>query len=173
MDGIRDWLVACGATFGCREVHHYRWADAATRPEVPYMTYRVIRAVPEGVAIRGARTSGLPGEEPHTVNSESHQQFRTTVRVDLYNSAFGLGWLAKCGIACEKEQAIKSIFRRANIGFREIVDIEDLTDEDDERLYFHQRMVIKLRTVITHVHKNHNFKVDTVALSSTTVIGTE
>jgi len=162
MDGIRDWLVACGDTFGCREVHHYRWADAKARQEVPYLTYRATNLVPEGNAVRGDKTSGVAGEDAHTVFSETNKQFRVTVRVDLYNSEFGIGWLAKCGSACEKEQAIKSIFRGSNIGFREIVDIEDLTEEDDERIYYHQRMVIVFRTTITHVHKNYNFKVDEI-----------
>lgn len=162
MDGIRDWLVACGATFGCREVHHYRWPDADTRPEVPYLTYRATRLEPERSAIRGAKTSNLEGEEEHTVLSESHRQFRVNVQVDLYNSEFGIGWLAKCAVACEKEQAIKNIFRRSNVGFLDVSGIEDLTEEDDERIYFHQRMMIVFRTVITHVHKNYNFKVDVV-----------
>lgn len=165
MDGIRDWLVACGATFGCREVHHYRWADAKARHEVPYITYRAARLEPEGPAMRGAKTSGLTGEEAHTVNSESNRQFRVRVRVDLYNSEFGLGWLAKCATAAEKEQAIKNILKRSNTGFRELVDIEDLTEEDDERIYYHQRMVIVFRTVITHTHKNYNFKIDSVDTS--------
>ena len=162
MDGIRDWLVACGATFGCGEVHHYRWADAAARPEVPYITYRATRIDAEGPAQRGAKTSGLTGEDPYTVNSESRRQFRVRVRVDLYNSEFGMGWLAKCITAAEKEQAIKTIFRNSNTGFKELVEIDDMTREDDERIYYHQRMTAVFRTVITHVHKNYNFKVDTV-----------
>ena len=162
MDGIRDWLVACGATFGCREVHHYRWADATARPEVPYITYRAIHMKGEGPAMRGAKTSNLDGEEIHTVNSESNRQFAVRVRIDLYNSEFGMGWLAKCVTAAEKEQAIKNIFRHSNTGFRELIDIEDMTTEDDERIYYHQRMVAVFRTVITHVHKNYNFKFDVV-----------
>lgn len=165
MDGIRDWLVACGATFGCREVHHYRWPDAKDRPEVPYLTYRATDLRTERPAIRGDRTSGITGEEAHTVLSESYQQFRAIVRVDLHNSEFGMGWLAKCGVACEKEQAIKTIFKQNNIGFREIISIEDMTTEDDERIYYHQRMMIVFRTVIVHVHKNYNFKIDTVDTS--------
>ena len=162
MDGIRDWLVACGATFGCREVHHYRWTDAAARPEVPYITYRAVQLEGDGPAVRGAKTSGLDGEEEHTVNSESHRQFLVRVRVDLYNSEFGMGWLAKCITAAEKEQAIKNIFRGSNTGFQKLVNIEDMTNEDDERIYYHQRMTAVFWTVITHVHKNYNFKVDAV-----------
>jgi len=162
MDGIRDWLVACGATFGCREVHHYRWADAAARPEVPYLTYRAVQLLPEGPAVRGVKTSGLEGEEEHTVNSSSDRQFRVRVRVDLYNSEYGMGWLAKCATAAEKEQAIKNVFRRSNTGYRELIEIEDMTEEDDERIYFHQRMTIVFRTVVTHVHKNYNAKIDVV-----------
>jgi hypothetical protein len=165
MDGIRDWLVACGATFGCREVHHYRWPDASSRPEVPYLTYRAIRLVGDGPAVRGAKTSGLVGEEEHTVNSASNRQFLVQVRIDLYNSEFGMGWLAKAITAAEKEQAIDDIFRNSNTGFKELVDIEDMTDEDDERIYYHQRMIAIFWTVITHVHKNYNFKVDTVDIS--------
>ena len=165
MDGIRDWLVACGTTFGCREVHHYRWADAKTRPEVPYLTYRAVMLEPERPAVRGNQTSGVDGEDAHTVLSESHRQFRVRVRVDLYNSEFGMGWLAKCATACEKEQAIKNIFRRSNIGFREVLSIDDRTEEDDERIYYHQRMLIVFRTVITHIHKNYNHKVDAVDTS--------
>lgn len=170
MDGIRDWLVACGATFGCREVHHYRWADASARPEVPYITYRAIHMTGEGPAMRGEKVSGLPGEEEHTVNSGSNRQFRVRVRIDLYNSEFGMGWLAKCITAAEKEQAIKNIFRHSNTGFKELVDIEDMTKDDDERIYYHQRMIAVFRTVITHVHKNHNFKVDTVDSSGAVVM---
>lgn len=173
MDGIRDWLVACGATFGCREVHHYRWADAYARPEVPYFTYRAMNLVPDRPAVRGAKMSGVEGEDPYTVLSDSHRQFRVTVRVDLYNAELGIGWLAKCAIACEKEQAIKNIFRDSNIGFKEVLEIEDHTEEDDERIYYHQRMMIVFRTVITHTHKNYNFKVDTVNTSGATTYDTE
>ena len=169
MDGIRDWLVACGATFGCREVHHYRWADAADRPEVPYLTYRAIQLTGEGPAVRGDKTSGLTGEEEHTVNSSSNRQFRVRVRIDLYNSEFGIGWLAKCITAAEKEQAIKNIFRHSNTGFKELVDIEDMTKEDDERIYYHQRMIAVFRTVIVHTHKNYNFLVDVVDSSGAVV----
>jgi len=165
MDGIRNWLVACGATFGCSEVHHYRWADAKARKEVPYITYRATRMVPEGKTIRGDQTSGITGEDPYTVLSESHGQFLVTLRVDLYNSEFGMRWLGACGVACEKEQAIINIKRRSNFGFRELVEIEDDTDEDDERIYYHQWMVVKVRTVITHTHKNYNHKVDSVDIS--------
>lgn len=169
MDGIRDWLVACGATFGCREVHHYRWADAEARAEVPYITYRALRVDGEGPAMRGEKVSGLAGEDAHTVNSGSNRQFRVRIRVDLFNSEFGMGWLAKCITAAEKEQAVKNIFRRANIGFRELVSIEDMTHEDDERIYYRQRMIAVFRTVITHVHKNYNFKVDDVDSSGAVV----
>lgn len=165
MDGIRDWLVACGDTFGCREVHHYRWPDAETRPEVPYMTYQGLRLVPSRPGIRGSRTSGITGEDPHTVLSASHRQFLIDVQVDLYNSEYGLGWLAACAVACEKEQAVKNIFRRNNIGFHEVLRIEDRTVEDSAELDFHQRMVIQFYTVITHTHKNLNYKVDDVDIT--------
>jgi hypothetical protein len=121
--------------------------------------------VPERPAVRGDRTSGVSGEDAYTVFSESHRQYRVTVRVDLYNSEFGMGWLAKCATACEKEQAIKTIFRNSNIGFKEVLDIEDRTRETDERIYFHQRMTINFRTVITHIHKNYNFLVDDVDIT--------
>ena len=166
MDGIRDWLVACGATFGCREVHHYRWADAKARPEVPYLTYRAMRLEEEGPASRGEQTSGVDGEEEHTVLSKTNKQYRATIRVDLKNSEFGMGWLAKCAAACEKEQAIKNIFKRHNIGFKKVLYIEDRTEEDDERIYYHQRMMIVFRTTITHTHKNYNHKVDAVDSSN-------
>ena len=167
MDGIRDWLVACGATFGCREVHHYRWPDAENRPEVPYLTYRAVRVVPNRPAVRGTRTSGVTGEDAHTVFSESHRQFLVDVRVDLYNSEFGLGWLAKCAVACEKEQAIKTIFKRNNIGFYSngTLNIEDLTTETAAEIDFHQRMTIQFYTTVTHVHRNLNFKVDAVDIT--------
>ena len=171
MDGIEDWLVACGATFGCTEVHHYRWADADANPDVTYMTYRAVHIEPEGPAMRGAKTSGLSGEEAHTVNSSSNRQFRVRVCVDLYNSELGMGWLAKCATAAEKEQAIKNIFRQSNTGFKELISIDDQTQEDDDGLCYHQRMVIVFRTVITHTHKNYNFKVD--AVDSTDAVATE
>jgi len=170
MDGVRDWLVACGDTFGCREVHHYRWADTDTRPEVPYMTYRAVNSQPEYIAVRGTKESGITGEDPHTVYSGTDCQFLVRVHVDLYNSEFGMGWLAKCAIACEKEQAIKTIFQNSNIGFREIVSIDDMTEFDDERIYYHQRLTILLRTVVTHTHINHNFKVDSVDSSGAVIV---
>lgn len=174
MDGVRDWLVACGATFGCREVHHYRWPDAIARPEVPYITYRAERLDPIHAAVRSSMTSGVEGEDSHTVLSATSQQFEAYVRVDLYNSEYGLGWLAKCAIACEKEQAIKNIFAARNIGFKRIVGIEDMTDEDDERIYYHQRLSLILRTSVTHVHKNYNYKVDTVdSTDAISIVGME
>ena len=78
-----------------------------------------------------------------------------------------MGWLAKCAIACEKEQAIKTIFRRNNVGFkRQPVRVIDLTEEDDDRIYYHQRLILDFWTSVTHVHKNHNFKVDDVDISA-------
>lgn len=169
MDGIRDWLVACGATFGCREVHHCWWPDAKARPEVPYIIYEEFNMKGEGPAMRGAKTSGLTGEEKHTVNSSSYRQFCVIVHVDLYNSEFGMGWLAKAVTAAEKEQAIKNIYRHSNTGFKELVEIQNMNKKDDERIYYHQRMIAVFRTVITHVHKNYNFKVDTVDSSGAVV----
>jgi hypothetical protein len=166
MDGIRDWLVACGETFGCREVHHYRWPDPDTRPEVPYLTYRATRVVPSRPGVRGARTSGVAGEDAHTVLSESHRQFLVDVRVDLFNSEFGLGWLAKCAVACEKEQAIKTIFQRNNIGFHDLLNIEDRTTEDAAEIDYHQRMTIQFYTTVTHTHKNLNHKIDSVDITA-------
>lgn len=84
-----------------------------------------------------------------------------------------MGWLAKCAVACEKEQTIKNIFRHSNIGFREILNVEDLTKEDDERIYYHQRMTIVFRTIITHIHKNYHSKVDAVDTSSAITFDTE
>jgi hypothetical protein len=162
LEGIRKWLVACGATFGCTEVHPYRWPDADTRPEVPYMTYRVMRLLSDGVAMNGGRTSGVPGEEPHTVLSDSMEGFKANVRVELYNSEDGMGWLAKCGVAAGKEQAVKNIFYKSNIGFLKILDIVDETTWDDERINYKQVLTIQLRTVIVHEHKNYNALIDSV-----------
>jgi hypothetical protein len=174
MDGIRDWLVACGATFGCTEVHHYRWADASTRPEVPYLTYKAVRLTPDPRPIRGAQTSGITGEEAHTVLSESSEQFQVVVQVDLYNSEFGMGWLAKAGVAAEKEQAIKNIFHHSNVGFKEVIGVEDYTEiDDDEDIRYHQRLTAIFRTVVTHVHKNYQYKVDTIVTTGATVFDEE
>ena len=173
MEGIRNWLVACGATFGCKEVHHYRWPDAEARPEVPYITYRATHLEEETKAIRGEKRSGVDGEDPYTVLSDSHGAYRATVQIDLYNSEYGLGWLAKCAVAAEKEQAIKNIFLRTNVGYKKIITIDDMTEEDDERIYYHQRMIVVMRTTITHTHKNLNFKVETVDSSGATTYDTE
>lgn len=134
------------------------------------MTYRATRIVPNRPGIRGARTSGVSGEDAHTVFSESHRQFLVDVRVDLYNSEFGLGWLAKASVACEKEQAIKNIFRRNNVGFHEVLLIEDLTTEDSADIDFHQRMTIQFYTTVTHVHKNLNAKIDSVDITGAIVM---
>ena len=161
--GIKRWLVAVGRTFGCDQAHHVRWPDAKTRPEVPYFTYRVTNAAEDGPAVRGTKTSGITGEDPYTCDEQTWKQYRITVRIDLYRSEFGLGWLLKAAAAAEKEQAIKNIFHTSNIGWGRFISATDMTpDDDDERLDYHQRMIVELRTTIVHTQRNYNAKVETV-----------
>jgi hypothetical protein len=138
------------------------------------MTFKAVRLTIDPRPLRGDQTSGVAGEETHTVLSESSGQAQVVVQVDLYNSEFGMGWLAKAGVACEKEQAIKNIFRKSNVGFMEVVSVDDYTEvDDDDDIRYHQRLTAVFRTVVTHIHKNYMYKVDTVNTSESIVFDEE
>lgn len=172
MDGIRKWLTACGAAFGVREVHPYRWADAPTdedagaRPEVPYLVY-----TPRSIALSGGPLRSNAEVDGYDVTMHSAQQAESLIRVDLYASEFGLLHLAWCAIAAEKEQAIKNIFDDYRMSFVKIDgDIEEKTRFDAASVHYHQRMDVIIRFWVDYGHFNRNHKVDTVVTSTGVVL---
>jgi len=165
MEGVRKWLVACGAAFGVREVHPYRFTDASTRLEIPYITYTPTRLIPLGVSIMNS--SELDG---YDVTSHSVKQVEVSLRIDLHNSELGLPFLAWCAIAAEKEQAIKDIFSQHKMAWKGLnEEIREETTFDDERLYYKQSMDVIVRSWLDYGHLNRNHLIDTVSLSPVTV----
>ena len=161
MDGIRKWLVAVGASFGVREVHPYRWADAKTRPEVPYMTYTPVEAIPTGAVLRAK-----PDVDGYDVTNHSVCQAKVTLRIDLYNSAYGLAHLAWVAMAGEKEDAVSNIFHHHQMAYHGLDGaIQEHTESNDERIFYHQSMDVVVTTWLDYAHLNRNHKVDTVDLS--------
>lgn len=161
MEGIKIWLSACGASFGVREVHMYRWPDAETRPEIQYMTITPVCLLPLGVPLRNT-----PEVAGYDVTTHSVQQVEVTLRIDLYNDNLGLPHLSWCTIAAEKEQAIKNVCDQYSMAFKELDgEIEEHTKFDDERITYHQSMDVVFRVWLDYAHLNRNHKIDTVVLS--------
>jgi hypothetical protein len=166
MEGVRKWLVACGASFGVREVHPYRWADADTRPEVTYITY-----TPMSLEVVGGPLRNTPDVVDHDMTTHSVQVAEVALRIELYNDAeYGLPHIAWCAIAAEKEQAIKNIFSAYNMAFVSSERVVEETRYDDERIWYHQRMDVVIRCWLDYAHLNRNHKVDTVVLSDPVVL---
>jgi len=163
--GIKQWLTACGQTYGCDRVYHYRCPDPSTRPEEPYLTYRELRALSDTPAMRGAKSVDIDGRPDNTTRTRTVKDFRVQIQVDLYNSEFGLGWLLKTATAAEKEQSIKNIFYRANLGWEDLISAEDLTTWDDERINYHHRIIVILRTTVVHTQEWTNPTIDAVEYS--------
>jgi len=158
---IRPWLLGCGAPFGARHAHPYRWPDVSTRPETPYFTYRPVSASPDF-----ANGFDQIHEIKNTYDAIStyQQHWTLQIQVDLFNSASGMSDLAGCAIAAKVEQSFLNLFVANNAAFSKVVSISDMTEEDAERIYYHQRMVCEWYTYMVYRHENINHVVTSVVL---------
>jgi hypothetical protein len=88
---IKPWLEAVGSNFGNAKAYDYRLADADTRPQHEYFTYKIMsmdedESLPER---KYTRSDNL-------LHRKIANQWITTVRIDLHRSQNGMVELAKC-----------------------------------------------------------------------------
>lgn len=161
---IRPWLLGCGGPFGAYEAHPYRWPDPSTRPEVPYFTYRPVKGLPDVQNSQMQKHELVAGT--HDANSDYWQHWTISYQIDLYNSESGLVDLAGCAIGAAREQSYLNLFYQNNAGFAGVDSVEDLTEEDDERVYYHHRMICRFTTWVIYKHFNANHVIDEVILDN-------
>jgi len=161
-DVIRPWLIGCGEPLGAYEAHPYRWPDPSTRPEVPFFTYQPLHGEPDTKNGQIRKHELVDGT--HDAVSSYQQHWTIRYQIDLYNSESGLIDLAGCAIGAATEQAYLDIFYANNAGFAGVESVEDLTEWDDERIWYHHRMVCKFHTYVVYKHTNINHVIDEVIL---------
>ena len=164
-DVIRPWLIGCGEPIGAYEAHPYRWPDPSTRPEVPYFTYQPLRGVPDVKNSQIQKHELVPGTT-HDAISKYQQHWTCRYQIDLYNSESGFVDLGGCAIGAATEQTYRSLFQKNNAGFAGVESVEDLTEWDDERVWYHHRMVCSFHTWIVYEHTNINHVIDEVILDN-------
>lgn len=163
-DTIRPWLLGCGREFGAYEAHPYRWPDVSTRPEVPYFTYRPVSGSPDIQNGRIQKHELIPGT--HDAISSYQQHWTVKYRIDLYNSESGFADLAGCAVGAAIETAYLNLFADNNAEFAGVESVEDETEEDDERVYYHHSMVCRWHTWSVYKHTNRNHVIDEVILDN-------
>jgi hypothetical protein len=142
---IRPWLRLVGHTWGNTEVHDYRWADASTKPQVEYFTYKIISMVPTGDRPTKHWT---PKADNTTLNRKSAKQWLTNVQIDLYRSQNGMAELAKCITAAQDDNpTIKKFFNDGGCALRDNEPIQNLTvevaDGEGLRENYHHRVIVR------------------------------
>lgn len=162
-DVIRPWLLGCGQAFGALEAHPYRWPDPTTRPEIPYFTYQPVSGAAD-VNNATIRKHELVGT--HDAESSHQQHWTFNYLITLHNSESGIVDLAGCAIAAEAEQAYLNIFQQNNAGFAGADSLEDVTEWEDDRLWFRHQMICRFHTWIVYKHVNVNHVIDAVILDN-------
>ena len=161
---IRPWLLQAGAPFGAREAYLYRRPDTSTRCESVYFEYRVLRAVPTG-HITPLQKDAI--QDTYDCVSAYQQHWDVTVEIDLYNSPAGWADLAGCAVGAAKEQAFLDLFRANNAAIKpEETVVEDISEVDGERVYYHHRMTCVFHSWICYIHTNYNHVVTSVEVES-------
>lgn len=164
---IRPWLRACGKLFGVNEVHNYHWADASTRPQEAFFTYKSIRAKSTQDGVQVSKSA----DENYTATTSGWKTHHTVIRIDLYRSINGVQELAKCCIAAEFHAPIKEHFKKSGCSFSEIYsDVEDLTPEYDALTagditdQLHQRVDVLFNDNISIGFAEINNEVETITI---------
>ncbi len=158
---IRPWLQTCGKQFGINEAFDYRWADASTRQQDMYFTYRIIRSVP---AQDGTEKKNTKEVDNTTLNRITWKQFITTVQVDLHRSQNGMEELAACVIAAHDHPNIKKTMSENGCSFIGLSAIENLTADTDDELIekYHHRMLVDLYDRVSIEFQESNEVVQTL-----------
>ncbi len=152
---IRPWLLACGAQYGIREAHDYRFPDAKTRQHEMYCTYKMISSEPNQVGYQDLST-----KSGYDVSWKSVQKWYTIVEIDLYNSQDGLFELASFVVA-QNNKDISAIFNDQC----SLIDVVSLTNEstfDDERIDYHHKLIVRFEEDIEFVLDEINAIVETI-----------
>ena len=142
---IRPWLEACSTTFGHAKAYDYRLADADTRPQHEYFTYKIMFM---------EESDELPERKNKRTGNELHRralgQWITTVMIDLHKSQNGMMELAQCCIAANDDNPnIKAIFEKDSCAYLDCLSIENLTPEENEnsetelKEKYHHRMLVR------------------------------
>jgi len=139
---IRPWLLATGQQFGIREVHEIRWHDADNKPREMYCTWRLMGSEDEG----GEDIHNLTTASDNDAVSKYAESWLTTVQIDLFNSQNGIYELASMCAGINHE-TIKLLFVHAALYSKTIT---DESTYDDERIYYHHRLVCVFRENISN-----------------------
>jgi len=132
---VKKWLLACGKQFGIDQAHEYRWADADTRPQVAYCTYRSINSYADQVGVNNLTTSTA-----YTVDRKGSQKRLQSYQIDLYRSQDGLYELEAFVVAYHSSEIIRNIFNGCALVAAS--DVQNLTTWDDEEINHHFRMTV-------------------------------
>lgn len=162
---IRIWLLIAGKQYGINQAHDYRWADADTRTQEPYCTYRLMSAVPaeEGYVDMSTKSG-------NTVTHRYEQKHKVTVRVDLYRSQGGLAELAEMAIAAKRNPVIRTYLKTEcgceflkNMGITNEMPDKNIT-QGELTEHYHYRMECTFDTNYDHSLEESNAAVDTIEL---------
>lgn len=150
---IKPWLLAVGKQFGINEAHEIRWADADTRNEEMYFTYRIRKMSKDDDGLLDRTTA-----DGNDSIQGAAQQWMTLVQVDLYRSQGGLGELAACCVAAQDPGPIFSILEAHGVAY--IDNIEEPDDDDttwdDERIDYHHKMTCRFFEFAEYGIRNTN-----------------
>jgi hypothetical protein len=120
---VRPWLLSVGKQFGINEAHNHRWADASTRPQVRYFTYKVLSSVPDNdTAFRDNKSDG------YAAIWKQWKSHKTTVEIYLHRELNGVEILSQCALAAQCVEPIKKHFNKSTCSFLKITD-DGITDE--------------------------------------------
>jgi hypothetical protein len=134
---IKPWLLAVSKQWGIRQAHEYRWPDADKRQEEMYYTYRIIGSHKDTNAVSDFTTAS-----GNDASVSGAQQWITKVQIDLYRSQGGIDELAACIVAAQHNGTIRRLFAAHGASYFESEDVKDLTTFDDERIDYHQQVMV-------------------------------
>lgn len=140
---LRPWILACGRQFGIRSAHDYRYPDYDTRNREMFCTYKLVSEAPMQKGVLD-----LTGTTENTVNRSGSQAHRVTVQLDLYNSQDGMYELSAFGVAANKCQAIRKIFRDHGCSFLEVVKVDNASTFDDDIVNYHHVMTCTFEEMV-------------------------
>jgi hypothetical protein len=161
---IRPWLLAVGATFGCREAHDTHWNDADTHPSKKYFEYTVTKARNTEVGKRDLST-----KSGNDVTFSACQEHEVKVMIDLYRDEDGIDNLARCNIAATHNQLIRNNFDVHGVSYARLEgEIERVgprnIDTTDDFPWFHHQMTVVFRENIEYEIEQVNAAVNTILL---------
>lgn len=164
---IRPWILACGAQYGIREAHEYRWPDFHTRQVEMFCTYQFLDGEPTQ---KGQEDMSEAIAGGHDITRRGAQQHRQRVQVDLINSEDGLYELQSFGVAAHISPDIRNIFKTNGCAFHEVLGVTNLTTfDDDPDIRYHHRMICTFDEYVEISLIEINAVVDTILTNIETI----